>query len=46
MFKIEHPNQGDGVRGFKWKWWYDTDNAMPTPTRADKKEKIKRGVKV
>ena len=22
MFKIQHPNHGNGVRDFKWKWWY------------------------
>jgi len=25
MFKIEHPDCGNGVRGFKWKWWHDSD---------------------
>jgi len=25
MFKIEHPNHCNGVRDFKWKWWYDSD---------------------
>jgi len=23
MFKIEHPDYGNGVRDFKWKWWHD-----------------------
>ena len=25
MFKIEHPDHGNGVRDFKWKWWHDSD---------------------
>jgi len=42
MFKIEHPNQGDEVRGFKWKLWHDTNNkqdADATPAPKKKKEK-------
>jgi len=25
MFKIEHPDHGNGVRDFMWKWWHDSD---------------------
>jgi len=25
MFKIEHSDHGNGVRDFKWKWWYDSE---------------------
>jgi len=25
MFKIEHPDHGNGVRDSKWKWWHDSD---------------------
>jgi len=25
MFKMEHPDHGNGVRDFKWKWWHDSD---------------------
>ena len=42
MFKIEHPSQGDEVRGFKWKLWHDTNNkqdADATPAPKKKKEK-------
>jgi len=34
MFKIQHPNYGNGVRDFKWKWWHNTD--------AKRKEDAKR----
>jgi len=25
MLKIEHPDHGNGVRDFKWKWWHNSD---------------------
>ena len=25
MFKIEHPDHGNKVCDFKWKWWHDSD---------------------
>jgi len=45
MFKIKHPNQGDLVCGFKWKWWHGTDSksdadATPAPTK-NKEQKQK-----
>jgi len=50
MFKIEYPNQGDGVRDFKWKRWHDTNakrdaDATPAPQKkkdSEKKEKEKK----
>jgi len=42
MFEMEHPNQGGGVRGFKWKWWYDTNTQRDddaTPASNKRKEK-------
>jgi len=48
MFKVEHPNQGDEVCDFKWKWWHGTNaecvaNAIPAPPKKkEKKEKEKK----
>ena len=33
MFKIDHPDHGNGVSDFKWKWWHDSDAKRDQETK-------------
>jgi len=42
--KIEHPDHGNRVRDFKWKWWYDSDAKRNQDTKG--KSAVKQDAEV